>query len=183
MIVTSFPVWRAEENPAAPFESELGNRMHFGLHVLGNGEQFSLSELHYDMNSSDPGNTFDFDGAFDGSDVYSATRWGIIYNPNGPPTVLNAGQSASTLVDELIYVGIGNGLEALSAIALSDSVAFILGNGPFHVSTRYWLERDGVEIATGEGVATVPEPSVLALVALGLAGVGVTSKRRSRLDE
>lgn len=36
-IVTSFNSWRGEAFPAAPFNAEFGNRMHFGLHIMGDG--------------------------------------------------------------------------------------------------------------------------------------------------
>jgi hypothetical protein len=52
-IVTGFPSWKglisAASNFGAAFGSELGNRVHFGLHILGNGTQFSLSNLKFQM--------------------------------------------------------------------------------------------------------------------------------------
>src|SRR5262245_15416952 len=55
IVVTNFPSWLGQANPGAAFgaafASELGSRLHFGLHVNGNGTQFSLSQLSFAMHS------------------------------------------------------------------------------------------------------------------------------------
>ncbi|MBN1910915.1 MAG: hypothetical protein JW818_14310, partial [Pirellulales bacterium] len=76
--VTSFKSWRGEVNPAAPFDNEYGNRMHFGLHAYGDGSmQFKLEDLTFELHSSDSGDTLVFVGDFLGYTYNGVTRYGI----------------------------------------------------------------------------------------------------------
>jgi hypothetical protein len=187
-IVTSFPSWQGEANPAAPFDNEFGNRVHFGLRVEGDGtHNFSLSMLNNDMNSNDPLNILDNDGGFS---VYGAHRVGINYGADGirqtgtnlvaagDDTVIASG-SASQLIDLLLYVGVGNALEATDLASLQDSLDYINGNAPFVVSNRYWLSDGTNTLAETYATATaVPEPATLTLLGIG-AAVAVLRRRRS----
>src|SRR5579864_3949579 len=106
LIVTDYNSWDGLVNPGGAFLNELGNRLHDGLRVDGtNGTKISLSELRFNMSSSDPGNELAFAGGFNGTDVYNSARVGIIHGVSD--TFITSG-SATQLVDELIYVGIGN---------------------------------------------------------------------------
>jgi len=110
--VTSFNSWRGVVDPPAPFADQYGNRMHFGLHAFGDGStQFTLEDLTFELHSSDAGDSLLFTGDFIGYS-YSATRYGINWGPDrvkggGDDIIYNSG-NGQTLVDEIVYVGVGN---------------------------------------------------------------------------
>ncbi len=109
MVVTSFASWQGQANPS-PYSGENGNRLMAGLIINGNGTQFSLSQLTFDMESNDPSDSMQFVGNFIG---YSYTPWrvGIINaTSTSPMEVLDSGEAGTTPVDELYYTGIGNAL-------------------------------------------------------------------------
>jgi len=166
-IVTGFPSWKGFANPGTKFgpafTNELGNRLHFGLAIIGtHGTTFSLSGLAFDMESTDPGDVFQFTGDFsdpmDPSNVYSSTRVGIDVNDN----VINSGP-ATQVVKALYYVGVGN------AIAPNDVTPPCLGTDqatvdcvkafydsimPFRITTTYTL-KDANGAVLGTNSATV----------------------------
>ena len=190
-IVTGFPSWHGFANPGAmfgaAFANELGNRLHFGVHILGNGAQFSLSELSFDMESTDAGDIFQFVGDFSTpSDVYSATRVGINYGPDHikgtADDVRISSGPATQLVDELVYVGVGNALAPDSSCPGSDLAtldcikAFYDSISPFNITTTYSLRNGaGSLLGTGSGTvafsAAVPEPATWGLMLFGFAGI------------
>ncbi|MEN6332713.1 MAG: hypothetical protein ABFE01_00545, partial [Phycisphaerales bacterium] len=111
--VTSFHSWCGEVNPSAPFANEYGNRLHFGLHAYGDGTtQFSLSELTFDMHTSDAWDSLAYSGDFVGYSYNGATRYGIDWGADrvkgGGDDILYTSGNGTTLVDELVYVGVGN---------------------------------------------------------------------------
>ncbi len=87
MIYTNFNSWRALAAPAATFaslpaafRSEFGNRIHFGLHIVGDGtKSFSLEDLSWKLDSSDDTNYFDQDGSFAGG-TYSLAHWDQLWS-------------------------------------------------------------------------------------------------------
>lgn len=111
-LVSSFPSWYGVANPGGSFAGEYGQRLHFGVRILGNGTQFRLSNLTFEMHSSDPGDTLGWVDGFGPSDVYSFRRKGIDYvdgiKGNGNDIVYQSGEPATNPVDELIYAGAGN---------------------------------------------------------------------------
>lgn len=183
--VTSFHSWRGEVNPAAPFNNEYGNRMHFGLHAYGDGNtQFMLQSLAFEMHSSDPGDSLAFAGDFVGYG-YSSTRYGIDWGPDrakggGDDTVYNAGNGA-TLVDEIVYVGVGNawwpgGGDPNPAnpaggpqAAMDDYFAWVGSEAPITVTTTYTI--DGYTGSDSVNVVPVPGAVLLGMLGLGVAGL------------
>ena len=146
-IVTGFPSWKGQADPGTvfgtSFANELGNRLHFGLVIIGtNGTTFSLSELAFDMESTDPGDTLQFTGDFsDPSNAYSTTRVGIA--PDG--TVIMSGP-ATQVVKALYYVGVGNaiapndiGCTGTDQQQIDCVKAFYDSIMPFRVITTYTL--------------------------------------------
>jgi hypothetical protein len=175
LIVTDYNSWDGVASPGGAFSQELGNRLHDGLFVTDNGnnaDQFSLSELTYNFNSSDPGDSLAYAGSFDASDSYSTTRVGIINNPDGSQTFVTSG-SATQKVDELVYVGVGNALCSGSPddcgggsfTSIGDLVSYVEANQPFTVTNTYSLVDDnGDTLASVTSVAQVsatPEPAEL----------------------
>ena len=170
-IVSGFPSWLGFVNPGtmfgAAFTNELGNRLHFGLHILGNGTKFSLSGLFFDMESTDAGDIFQFIGDFTSpSDAYSSTRVGLNYGPDGikgtGDDVLISSGPATQQVDELFYVGVGNAI-APSDVGCAGSTQSTLDCGatyyksimPFNLSTVYTIE-DSLNHVLSQGSAVVP---------------------------
>ncbi|MBZ5696891.1 MAG: hypothetical protein LAN36_16210 [Acidobacteriia bacterium] len=98
------------------------------------------------MNSSDPADALKFTGGFDATDEYSAKRVGIINLPGGGQQLVTSG-SASQLVNELVYVGIGNAFCSGSPwdcgggsfTSIGDLVAYMNSNAPFTVTNTYSL--------------------------------------------
>ncbi|MEK9645756.1 MAG: hypothetical protein VW547_09450 [Alphaproteobacteria bacterium] len=77
-MVTSFSSWRGVANAASPFDNERGNRLHFGLLGQGtDGTQFSLSDVGYQVASSDPWNALGYSGTLAGMTLNGTTRIGV----------------------------------------------------------------------------------------------------------
>lgn len=191
LIVTDYNAWHGQAGPLpAPFNNELGNRLHAGLFVNGNGTQFSLSELQFSMNSSDGSDTLQFVGGFDATDSYSSTRVGIIHTSGGDVYVTSG--SATQLVDELAYVGVGNAFCSGAPgdcsggpfQSIGDLTAYMAANQPFSVSNTYSLvDSNGhtLQSVTGTAYVNTPEPAgLLSMAFLGLAGLGVRLRRFRR---
>jgi hypothetical protein len=191
---TAFPSWRGYADPGTmfgpQFANEYGNVLYFGLHILGNGQQFRLSNLSYNIQSSDYWNALGFSGSFTSSDTYSAPRFGIAYGPDGLPgtaddIIIDSG-SADQLVDELYYTGIGTsslagqGPYPEANQASLDGVAYYYTYySPLVVNMVYSLADDsGATLAIGSATVdfSVPEPTAVGLVFAGL--VILTMRRR-----
>jgi hypothetical protein len=190
--VTTFNSWRGQANPTGAFAAELGNRMHFGLHAYGDGyTQFKLNDLTFALHSSDVGDSLVYTGDFIGYGYNGTTRYGINWGADrvkggGDDTIYTSG-NGTTLVDELVYVGVGNawwpGGDATDPgnppgggqAALDASFASLLADGPITVTCSYSLPG-----ASGsDSVQVVPEPAALTLlVVAGLAMLGYMRIRR-----
>jgi hypothetical protein len=199
---TGFNSWRGDAAPTplpAGFEGEFGNRIHFGLHVVAEGgAQFALHDLAWELDSDDADDYFDQSGDFSLAN-YSATRVGIDYGADGvkggtgpnADTVLNAGQDGSTLINELIYVGVGDGFYVAEPGMLTDqeqidiTIEDILAgcSDPtgclVDVTMTYSLTGDNAGSAANKfTIYLVPEPSTALLAVLGLVGLVGSSRRR-----
>lgn len=185
--VTSFKSWRGQVSPTGAFANELGNRMHFGLHAYGDGTtRFRLEDLTFSLHSSDPDDSLIFEGDFIGYSYNGTTRFGVDWGADrakggGDDTVYTSG-NGTTLVDELVYVGVGNAWwpggdlpdrgVGDPAAAMADYNEWIDSVAPVDVTCSY-------DILGYEGnamVTVVPEPATMALLALG--GLAVTAVRR-----
>ena len=199
-VVTGFPSWMGRADPGSvfgpAFANELGNRMHFGLLALGNGMQFSASDLSFVMTSTDPYNALDY--AFPGgSYTYSSELVGILYGADGvlgggDDTFITSGPSTQ-LVDALVGRGSGNSFAAYcSGCTIAQQQAAIDGvaaypGSPFDFTGTYTIATTSGTF-DGSGtfhVSTVPEPATLPLIGVGLLGMVVWSRKRrcSRADE
>jgi hypothetical protein len=196
--VTSFKSWRGTVNPTGAFANEHGNRMHFGLHAIGDGTtQFALNDLTFALHSSDAGvyegvpwsDTLVYVGDFIGYNYNGTTRYGINWGTDrvkggGDDVVYTLG-NGTTLVDEIVYVGVGNawwpggddpnpsnpagGAQA----AMDDYFAWVASEQPIDVTCSYSILG-----STGSDMVTVvPEPATVCL--LGLGALGLLRKRRA----
>jgi hypothetical protein len=175
-IISTFNSWKGLANPGTTFgpafANEFGNRLHFGVHILGGGVKIRLSNIDFHMSSTDPGNTFAFDGSFTPADVYSPFRVGVDYGPDGVKgggdDVRITSGPADQLVDEIIYVGAGNAISTDSAGCTAGSdqnkldctKTFYESLMPFSVSTTYLLFDDtrGEPLATGAATVDFVPP-------------------------
>lgn len=191
-IVSSFNSWNGVAAPAAPFNNELGNRLHFGLHILGNGTQFRLDNLAFNLDSTDSFDALDFAGNFFGLS-YNSSRLGIDYGIDGikgtADDIFYTSGVGTPLIDELVYVGVGNAFWAIpgpgesNQDALDSVAAFNASEQPFSLTTTYTLFADDhiTVLATGSAAALVlPEPSSMVLVGLGTVGLVLMERRRRK---
>jgi MYXO-CTERM domain-containing protein len=202
MIYTPYNSWRGVAAPSplpAPFSGEYGNRVHFGLHVVGTPDwDFALADLTWELDSDDVTNYFDQSGDFS-SATYSATRVGIDYGPDGvkgggDDLILNSGQAGTTKVNELIYIGVGDGFFSFEPDAMTDQedINITLGDILAGCHDPVWgclvdltatytlLDHAGTPVSTSGTVTIeiVPEPSSAILGGLGLLGLGGIARRR-----
>ena len=192
-LVTSFNSWQGVAGPlAAPFASESGNRMHFGLHAYG-ATQFDLADVTFSISSSDPANSLSYVDDLSGCNFNGITRIGVNWGPDGikgtsDDIIYTAGNVGNdhTLVNELFYVGAGNAFwpggdspdpanpVGGAQAAIDDSTSYIMGNTPFTVTGSYSI-LGNTENAT---VTVVPEPSTISLLAFALGGLMLIRKRK-----
>jgi hypothetical protein len=199
-IVTNIPSWNGTSNPGgafgAAYANEYGNRLHFGLHIVGNGAQFSISELSFTATSSDLTNSLGF--AFPNGYGYGAGYVGLSYGADGikgtADDQLITGGSSDQLVNELFGRGSGNAWEVddSSGNAQQQQLAIDMGaqqiwaannSQPFTFTGTYALIDGSTTLASGSGqvtfdqaVAPLPSP---ALASLGLLGILAVRKLRS----
>lgn len=182
-----FKSWRGQADPTAAFVSnaavngEYGNRIHFGAHIAGtDGMQFALQDVKWSLDSDDADDFFDQSGDLSTRD-YGNGRIGIDFvdgiKGNGDDIVYDAGQDGSLLVDELYYVGVGEGFLSENQAALTDQADIDLTLAAIfagcdgcevHLTGSYMVGDDS---GSGRITLFVPEPSSIALVVLGLLGM------------
>ena len=189
IIVSNFSSWRGVADEAAPFDGEFGNRVHFGLHIVGDGTmRFRLEDLSYFI-TSDDGDVLGFSGSFAGL-TYSSTRIGIDYGVDqakggGDDIIITSG-AATQIVDELIYTGVGNAYDATDFPGpsgqekLDQTIDFINSAGFVEVTGGYILTDEAGETVLADestSFTIVPEPGTGLLVVV-MAGAYAIRRRR-----
>lgn len=191
-VVTGFNSWNGVANPAAPFAGELGNRLHFGLHVMGYGTKFKLGNLSFLMSSTWSVLDGWADNFFSPADVYSAKRVGIDYGADGvkgtaDDIVYSNGEAATNAIDELIYVGAGDAppvydTSAFPGGTLQEKIDNFVSTIPQHsITMTYTMWNDAHDSILGENSATVqviPEPGSIIALITGFIGLGFLRRRK-----
>jgi hypothetical protein len=179
-MVTSFNSWRGVADPGSPFDGERGNRMHFGLHAYGDGvTKFSLADVSFEISSSDPYNALGYSGDFVGLDYNGTTRYGVDWGPDGvkgggDDTYYFSG-NGTTLVDEIVYVGVGNAFWPQPADgqteqeAIDAAIAWVNSVPNFQITGTYWIGGD----SGSDVVSIIPLPTPGLLAGVGLFGLAV----------
>lgn len=199
-LVSEFNSWLNTASPGTAFgpdfANEFGNRMYFNLHIVGNGQQFSLSQLSFQATSTDVDNFLGFSVAA-GSYNYSSGFVGLNYGDDGIKNTgddffITAGPNTQ-LFDELFARGSGNANAVLnSSPGTSDQekIDNILAAMPsaYEFQGLYTLAGD----FTGSAfvVVGVPEPATIALTTTAGAALGFVcwrqlkkQRRRKRMQK
>ena len=167
-VVTGFNSWMGVADPAAPYQSELGNRMSFSLVVNGDGQQIEIDKLSFNAASSDAGNALGFnfgEGAYAYSTQYVGVNFGIDGHLGGGDDSFITSGSSNQLVDAIIGRGSGNSLAAYCpGCSQADEQAAI------DAQAAYWTKP-----ATFTGTYTYDNGSVG-----GVTGSGIVQHRRRR---
>ena len=193
LVVTNFSAWMGQAEPGGAFAGEEGNRGHFGLSILGDGQQFSISELSFSAVSTDPGDALGVGFSFPTGDYdYTSSYVGVLAGADGivgtgDDTFITSGPNTQ-LVDALFSRGSGNALQGLCAgctpaqeQAAIDAAAASLGTQPFQFTGTYQLHAvTGALVAEGSGSFDVgiPEPGTWALSIAGFGLAGAALRRR-----
>ena len=188
VMVTSFNSWRGVAAPGAPFASEYGNRLHFGLVAVGDGTTtFTLADVLYSVTSTD--SVLDFAGNLAGTTLNGTTRVGLYYGADralggGDDVWYTSGESDATVLDALYYVGVGNAYwpggpgDPLTGQAAIDSMSSYIQSNQVGITGLYTIK--GSTGAVSLTPAPIPLPSS-ALMGIGLlGGLGVLRLRRRR---
>ena len=197
-----FTSWNGQANPSGAFANELGNLLYAPVIVTGtNGTTFSLSQILFTGVSSDmPGNPA---GSLLGNVTdlnnfsYSAGRVGVVFNADGSKTLITSGDPTQ-VVNELIYRGVGSFHQILTQAGtgqtgqqlLDAEAAQLSAFGPLTFSATYSIykdstSRDAASLLFSQTdtllVASVPEPSSIVLLGLGVVGALTVARSRRRL--
>jgi hypothetical protein len=184
--VTGFNSWDGVAGPSGAFASELGNRLTFSLHILGNGEEFSISQLSF-VGDSSPNDILDF--SFSGGYSYSAGYQGLNYGTDnikgtGDDVYITSGAS-SLLVDELFGRGSGNAIAVYDSdfgATRQDKIENVLDSvdDPYLFSGTYTIgDVSGSAQVIITSVKPVPEPAAYAIwTMLGMVCVVSTWRKK-----
>lgn len=197
-VVTGFNSWRGKADPGTvygpAFASESGNRMTFGVSIVGDGELFSISQMGFEAHSNDAGDALGFGFGPGEYDYVAGNYIGVLYGADG---VLGGGDDTfvtggpnTQLVNAIFGRGSGNSFPAYCpGCSIADQQAQIDGVAAYmqqanltkFTGTYYLTDgRDG-RSASGSAafnISAVPEPGVWTLLIGGFALTGSALRRR-----
>ena len=106
----AFPSWQGVPNPAAPFDTEYGSALHFGLRAVGAdaSDLFSLNQVVFVNYFLQPGIPYPVDSIFDLNDGENAID--VLCGPDGQlggdDIILEGAQAGDTQVNALFHRGL-----------------------------------------------------------------------------
>jgi MYXO-CTERM domain-containing protein len=179
IIVTDYPSWLGTAPPQSGPAGAWGTALFVGVRIADPVATFSLADVAVTQSSTDPLDYFGYSHQYNAPyDAYAFDRVGILYGPNhaaDPSDVVlyYQGESPTTLINELLYVGLSAAYDASSyshdQAGLDAAVADFGTLGSYTITTAY-------SVSSG---AAVPEPGTLGLAAAaGLLALGRLRRRR-----
>jgi hypothetical protein len=194
-LATGFNSWMGVANPGTVFGSafaaEDGNRLSFSVVVNGGGNLISIDHLSYSITSSDPSQSLNDLGDFEGSN-YSVNRVGVLFNSDGSFKSLVTSGDGTQLVNEIIYIGVGDawwpggpstdpenpsGFTGTGQAAINSTESWLGSQTPITVTGTYTYAQDDSRITGSANVTVVPVPAAVLLGIGGLSLVGLLKKR------
>lgn len=118
LMVTTGDSWRGEANPAAPYDEQHGNRVHFGLHAYGDGAvQFRLRDVEPFILSAGADETLNAQFVLSTRTLGCYRRHGWNWGPDRTKGTADDVKicesthpsSRDEWLDEFVYSGFGNG--------------------------------------------------------------------------
>ena len=199
--VASVPgFWQGDLGQSSPFDQERGNRIHFGLHIVGDGSfQFQLDDVCFKLTTTDGlangsnGLLFS-EGHLGQAPGFSDVLIGIDYGPNntkgGGDDIRydNPADDKTSSIDELVYVGVGNAYTldpANTQAAIDAELDALRSLAPIDFTGGYELKDpsnpNNIIVSGSSTVILVPEPTSIGCLAIGLTGFVL--RRRRRLEQ
>jgi hypothetical protein len=191
-VVSDFPSWLGRADPGsafgAAFASETGNRLHWAIHILGQGQRFSASQLSFLMDTptiADPNYNLAgivAPGIFPYNTEYAGIDYGLDRVKGTADDVRITSSLNTQLIDEYVGRGPGNAWWARNSTPGANDQARLLsvangavtaGGGPVPFSAQYTLGA----LSAGATITFVPEPSTWVLLGSGLLMLGAVRRR------
>lgn len=178
MASPGFNSWRGNASPSGNFAGENGTMLWSLIDIKGDGStRFALNNLQWYWSDGESNGWFNDSGSYSnygyGNGIIGV-NYGADRSPGGSDNTVYTSGNGSTMVDEIIGVGIGMSLEPSGTGSnqqqLNDLLGEINAQAPFGIIAIYGLSGTSI---SGNPTAYVDVNSVPEPASLGLAIVGM----------